>query len=180
MAYPPIVIVDTHDKPIGLAMTKDAWAKRLLYRVVAIIVEDENGRILLQKRAEGLEVDPGKWDMSVGGHVDKGHTYESAAAEEMEEEIGLSDVPLRELTKVFLSYDLGEKHMNYFTKVFHALVPNGSQLLLGLTELSDARWFTREELAELLRQHPERCAKFLHELYARLPLMHVSYSTAKA
>ncbi|HTH72365.1 MAG TPA: NUDIX domain-containing protein [Candidatus Pristimantibacillus sp.] len=167
MAYPPVVIVDEQDRPIGTAMLREAWAKALRYRVVAVLVEDEAGRILLQKRAAGMEIDPGRWDISVGGHVDEGQTYESAAAAELHEELGLGGLTLRPIGVEFFSEESQDRHMNNFLKVFKVVISGQTEFRLGQTEVSDAQWFTPEEFAALLRDHPEQCSKFLKDIRSR-------------
>jgi len=66
-----------------------------MHAVVHVVVAAPDGqRLLLQKRSESKHVQPGKWDTSVGGHVDPGETFDQAARREMAEEIGLANVPV--------------------------------------------------------------------------------------
>ncbi len=62
----------------------------LLHRVVHVLVFNSNGELLLQKRSMQKDVAPGKWDTSVGGHVNPGESIEAAARREMEEELGIT------------------------------------------------------------------------------------------
>jgi len=48
-----------------------------------------DGRLVLQKRAMAKENWPGKWDVSVAGHVSAGERPEDAAVREAREELGL-------------------------------------------------------------------------------------------
>jgi isopentenyldiphosphate isomerase len=66
----------------------------LLHRVVHVIVTDRMGRILLQKRSMSKDVAPGKWDTSVGGHVDAGEEVAAAVRRELREELGLDFPPV--------------------------------------------------------------------------------------
>jgi len=61
----------------------------LIHRSVHVLVVSPDGRLLLQKRSLRKDVQPGKWDTSVGGHVGFGQSYEEAARREAEEELGL-------------------------------------------------------------------------------------------
>ncbi|MFZ2198926.1 MAG: NUDIX domain-containing protein, partial [Thermodesulfovibrionales bacterium] len=63
----------------------------LLHRVVHVLVFDKKGRLLLQRRSLNKDVAPGKWDTSVGGHVNPGEDILEAAKREMNEELGISD-----------------------------------------------------------------------------------------
>lgn len=60
----------------------------LLHRVVHLIVLNSSGDILLQKRSMDKDVAPGRWDTSVGGHVDAGESIDAALKREMMEELG--------------------------------------------------------------------------------------------
>lgn len=64
----------------------------LLHRVVHLLVFNSKGAILLQKRSMSKDVAPGRWDTSVGGHVDTGESIEAALRRETEEELGIRNV----------------------------------------------------------------------------------------
>lgn len=63
----------------------------LIHRSVHVVVFDRSGKkILLQKRSMLKDIQPGKWDTAVGGHVDSGESVETAAARELQEELGIT------------------------------------------------------------------------------------------
>jgi isopentenyldiphosphate isomerase len=62
----------------------------LIHRVVHVLVFNTKGDLLLQKRSMSKDVAPGKWDTSVGGHLNPGEDPLSAARREMKEELGIS------------------------------------------------------------------------------------------
>jgi isopentenyldiphosphate isomerase len=55
-----------------------------------LILHPAEGTLLLQKRSEHKDTQPGKWDTSVGGHVSFGQSYEEAALREAGEELGIT------------------------------------------------------------------------------------------
>ena len=69
----------------------------LIHRVVHVLVFDNKDRLLLQKRSLNKDVAPGKWDTSVGGHVNPAEDILEAAKREMKEELGISDCRLEYL-----------------------------------------------------------------------------------
>ncbi len=63
----------------------------LIHRVVHVLVYNQLGELFLQKRSADKDVAPGKWDTSVGGHVNSGETPEEALLREMKEELGITE-----------------------------------------------------------------------------------------
>lgn len=88
-------VVDEHDRVVGSAELQRCLEKGLLHRAVAVIVLRSDGRVLLQQRSRTDGWQPGLWTVSSTGHVRSGETYDSAAARELQEEMGLKEEPLR-------------------------------------------------------------------------------------
>lgn len=89
-----IEIVDPDGKVMGVApRSKVHGNPSLMHRVVHVLVFNARGELLLQKRAMTKDVAPGRWDTSVGGHVDPGETLEEAARRELHEELGVEAEP---------------------------------------------------------------------------------------
>lgn len=60
-----------------------------LERLATIVLVDTRGWLLLQERDEHAPVAPNQWGL-VGGHVDPGEDFETAAYRELAEETGLA------------------------------------------------------------------------------------------
>lgn len=60
-----------------------------LHPVVHCLVLNSRDEILLQLRSMNKDIQPGRWDTSVGGHVDAGESIETALHRELEEELGV-------------------------------------------------------------------------------------------
>ncbi len=85
-------IVDENDNVIGRASRNEVHGNpSLIHRVAHVLVFNSSGELFLQERSRTKDVQPGKWDTSVGGHVDAGESYEDAAFREMREELGIRD-----------------------------------------------------------------------------------------
>ena len=61
----------------------------------------------MQQRVKDKETNPGKWDVSVAGHVSAGQTSIEAAIREVKEEIGI-DLEEKDL-EYMLTYQIGRK-----------------------------------------------------------------------
>lgn len=88
-------VVDEKGDVLKLAKRSEIHSDpSLIHRVVHVLVFDNEGRLLLQKRSLNKDVAPGKWDTSVGGHINPGEDIFEAAKREMNEELGISDCRL--------------------------------------------------------------------------------------
>lgn len=63
---------------------------KLLHPVVHLHVFNSRGDLYLQKRPEWKDIQPGRWDTAVGGHIDLGECVEQALHREVSEELGIT------------------------------------------------------------------------------------------
>jgi isopentenyldiphosphate isomerase len=59
------------------------------HRAVHVWILGPGDQVLLQRRSKNKENNPGKWDVSVAGHLSAGEGSVQAALREIKEEIGL-------------------------------------------------------------------------------------------
>lgn len=64
-------------------------AKSLRHRSVYIAVLDDHDRLLVHKRANWKDVNPGAWDLAFGGVCDVGESWRRSAERELLEEAGI-------------------------------------------------------------------------------------------
>ncbi len=68
----------------------------LLHPVVHLHIFNTRGELYLQKRPAWKDIQPGRWDTAVGGHVAFGERIEDALRREVLEELGITEfVPER-------------------------------------------------------------------------------------
>jgi isopentenyldiphosphate isomerase len=112
----------------------------MLHKVVHVLVFNENGELLLQKRSMNKDVAPGKWDTSVGGHVPNGENLITAAIREMEEELGITSDNIKPLYSYI--------HSNHYESelVFtHSCIHNGP-FSFNKEEIDEVRFWNMEEI----------------------------------
>lgn len=147
-----IAIVDDNDNPIGESSKEEVWQKGLWHRIVRIMVEDEQGRILLQKRSMDVDTFPGCWDHSAAGHVDAGEDYEEAAKRELQEELGISNATLHKVAVYRTSNVFNGRKLNRFNALYKATIDSSQPLNLQESEVSEAEWFTPDEARKLIAE----------------------------
>ena len=62
-----------------------------LHPVVHLHVFSSRGELSLPKRPRWKDIQPGRWDTAVGGHVDLGENVQMALQREVSEELGITD-----------------------------------------------------------------------------------------
>ena len=90
----------------------------LVHRAAHVLVFNSEGSLLLQLRSKNKDIQPGKWDTSVGGHLGVGETYEQAAAREMAEELGVEGAELRYLYDYPLRNEVESEDIRSFYTVY--------------------------------------------------------------
>ena len=82
-------VVDEGGRVLGRAARSECHGDpSLIHQAVHVMVLDADGRLFLQKRSRHKRIQPGKWDSSVGGHLDVSETPLEGARREMIEELG--------------------------------------------------------------------------------------------
>lgn len=116
----------------------------LLHPVVHLHVFDHDGRLYLQKRPDWKDIQPGKWDTAVGGHVDYGEQIEDALRREAKEELGLEEFQ-PEFIKNYVFESTRERELiNAYRTTVDASAPRPS------AELDGGRFWSTEEINEAL------------------------------
>lgn len=76
-------LIDEQGRVIGKATRQECHnGSKLLHPVVHLHILNRHGDLYLQKRSMSKDIQPGKWDTAVGGHVDYGEHIEEALARE--------------------------------------------------------------------------------------------------
>ncbi len=84
-------IINDAGEVIGIAPRRCCHGNPALrHRTAHVVVMASDGRVLLQKRSPHKDIQPGKWDSAVGGHLQPGEDFHAAALREMAEEIGVN------------------------------------------------------------------------------------------
>lgn len=101
-------VVNESDQVIGSMTEYDStFSNDKITRAIAIFIFNDNGEILIVKRSKKKWRYPLHYCCSVGGMVDKGEEYVSAALRELREELGIQKKPedLKFLFKILVRTD---------------------------------------------------------------------------
>ena len=140
-------LVDADNRVIGTVARAQAHGDpSLRHRAVHVMVYDRRGALLLQKRAAAKDIQPGKWDTSVGGHLAVGESYPAAAVRETREELGLTigADDLEPLHEYVGSSEVETEHVRSFR------VRSEGPFTAPPEEIEELRFWTPEELRAAL------------------------------
>ena len=79
-------VYDEDGRAAGALPRAEAKRSRLAVGAVNVLLVNARGEVLLQRRPEDRE-NGGRWDKTVGGHVDEGEGFDDAAVREAGEEL---------------------------------------------------------------------------------------------
>ncbi len=135
-------IVDNDGNTIGEAprsVCHDGKSK-LLHPVVHIHLFNSSGQLFLQKRSVKKDVQPGKWDISVGGHISPGESAESALVREAMEELGLKNLNAKFIGKYIWESPCEKELVRSYSAVSDELP------VLNPDEIEDGKYWSVEDV----------------------------------
>lgn len=117
-----VAIVDEYNNVIGSAPRREMRAQKLPHRSTYTFVFNSRGELFVQKRTMTKDIYPGYYDPCTGGVVLHGESYELSAIRELEEEVGIRDVPLTWHFNVYFEDDLVRVWGGVFSCVYDGAI----------------------------------------------------------
>lgn len=133
-------VIDKSGKIIGKATREECHSdKSLAHRTVHVLVFNSDGELFLQKRAMNKDIQPGKWDTSVGGHLDLGETLQQAVYREMKEELDV-EAPVKHIYDYWMHSEVETEYVNTYICVYDGVIN------IDPGEIDDGRFWGKAEI----------------------------------
>lgn len=150
-----VVLLGPDGRPAGVADKATVHGPDTpLHLAFSCYVLDDEGRLLLTRRALGKLTWPGVWTNSLCGHPAPGEELEAAVSRRAEQELGMSVTGLRPALPSF-SYravDAGGVVENEVCPVYVALAEGEPRP--ASDEVAEWRWAPWEDVVEVARRTP--------------------------
>ena len=141
-----LILVDEADREVGhMSKARCHEGRGVLHRAFSLLIFNESGELLLQRRSAGKRLWPHYWSNSCCSHPRRAETMESAIHRRLREELGLT-CPLHFLFKFQYQaqFDsVGAEHE--LCSVF--IGRSAGRVRVDHHEISDVRWVSPEALA---------------------------------
>ncbi len=136
-------VVTPQGEVVGCATRGECHGeKRPLHPVVHLHVFNGEGKLYLQLRPRWKDIQPGKWDTAVGGHVDYGEETADALRREVREELGITDFNPGFLTRYVFECPRERELVNVFATVYDGEI-------FPSAETAGGKFFTSKEIKSL-------------------------------
>lgn len=122
-------IVDDNGNVVGRATRGECHSgSHLLHPVVHLHVFNSKGELYLQRRPDWKDIQPGKWDTAVGGHVDYGEDVADALRREVREELGITDFEPEHMLSYVFESDRESEYVNVYRTVYDGDITPSDEL----------------------------------------------------
>ena len=160
-----VVLVDEQDHERGSAAKLAAHrGEGQLHRAISVLLFDQAGRLLMQRRSAVKYHFAGRWANSCCGHPRPGEDTVAAGRRRLREEMGL-DAELKNVARfTYSAYDAGTGLVE--REIDHVLVGRtAEEPTMNLIEADAYRWVTPRDIEAELAANPDAFAPWFAEVW---------------
>ncbi len=140
-------VIDESGNTIGKATRYECHnGSKILHPVVHLHIFNERGDLFLQKRSEQKDIQPGKWDTAVGGHVNYGEKIKDALFRESREELGIFGFEAQLWFHYIFESDIERELVSSYRTIYNGVI------VPDLDEVTEGRFWTISEIKNSLER----------------------------
>lgn len=153
-------VVDENDEVLRQETRDVVHRDGLLHRAAHMFVFNKRKELFLQKRSRLKDVHPSLWDSSAAGHLNAGEGYEPTAVRELQEELGIDDAEVQEITRISACENTGWEHVRLYVTRYDGA------LRYPCSEIETGEWFTMDDIRAWVKSRPQDFASGFIECWA--------------
>ena len=147
-----VILVDVHDKQIGLMPKLEAHEKGVLHRAFSVFIFNNNGELMLQKRALTKYHSPGLWTNTCCSHQREGESNIYSAKRRLSEEMGFV-TELQEKTSFIYKAKFDNGLIEH--ELDHIIVGNYNQSpIINSFEVDSWKWMSMQDIKNNIKDQP--------------------------
>lgn len=148
-----VVLISEDDQILGQMGKMEAHINGILHRAFSVFLFNENGEMLLQKRAADKYHSPNQWTNACCSHPRMGETYKEAANRRLKEELGI-ETPIEEKFHFIYKANVGGDLIEHERD--HVFIGDyNGDFVLDPSEVAEVRYISMENLDKEMEEHPE-------------------------
>lgn len=147
-----VILVDVNDNQIGLMPKLEAHEKGVLHRAFSVFIFNNNGELMLQKRALTKYHSPGLWTNTCCSHQREGESNIYSAKRRLSEEMGFV-TELQEKTSFIYKAKFDNGLIEH--ELDHIIVGNYNQSpIINSFEVDSWKWMSMEDIKNNIKDQP--------------------------
>lgn len=166
-----VILVDKNDREIGTMEKMEAHKKGALHRAFSILLFDDKGKMLIQKRAGDKYHSSGLWTNTCCSHPLPGESLERATRRRLKEEMGIELQPVFSHAFIYraeLDQNLIEHEFDHvFVGIFSG-TPQVNEKEVEDWKYVDVQWLKRD-----MEEHPENYTEWF-KLIVNQPSLNIA------
>lgn len=148
-----ILTVDEQDRETGFMEKMEVHEKGILHRAFSLMIFNDKGEVLLQKRAKEKYHSPGLWTNSCCSHQRQGETLEEAVARRTKEELGIT-CDFKEVFKFKYRAEFDNSLTEH--EIDHVFIGHyNGNIFPNQEEVEEIRWISLDKLNKEMTDHPD-------------------------
>ena len=149
-------IVDEKNNLTGKSIDREIVHKEgLWHREVGVIIINEKGELLLEKRSAIKKQSPNKWAICAG-HIEAGDIPQKAIVREIKEELGIDvnfeDLQFLDIFKRNKKFENGQENNTFIYIYVYKTNNKIEEYTVQVEELSQVKYFPKSEIENALKE----------------------------
>lgn len=171
-----VILVNEHDQEIGVMDKVEAHlGEGKLHRAISVYLFNKEGKLLLQQRSPEKITAGLQWGNTCCGNVRPNETYEECAYRRLREELGITNVEIKPITKFQYHVKCDERFSEHEIDTIFMGFYDGD-VTPNPHEVADIQWVSKDELMGLAAKdrqspqppsHPNTLVPWLHIMIDR-------------